>query len=322
MRQSVSAEMARTGLTWDAILQHFYGGIELALLDLPPAGHALRFRGLPEDGQEANRLQIPAGDVTEGAAAAPVNVGDGDFTIEWWLKALPSDNQASPVNCGPAADWIYGNILLDHFRPGRQPGYGVSLAGGAPVFGVTGRNGRSLTICAGAPVADGRWHHLAVQRRLADGAMWLYVDGRLAAQGAGPTGEIGYPASFQTAFPDREPFISLGGWRMEPDHKLHPFFRGWLDELRFSQGLRYSEAFEPPQEPFQVDEATLALYHFDEGIGQAALGERRAGEATAAGLLLVGGLDSGPEWVPSDLFSQSLPLFLPALTGRSDPERP
>jgi hypothetical protein len=289
---------------------------------MPPAGHALRFYGLPTDGQEANRLQIPLFSVPEGSEGSPVNVGDEDFTIEWWLKALAVENQASPVSCGPNAEWVFGNILLDHYRPGQQPGYGVSLAGGVPVFGVTGRNGHSLTLCAVAPVTDGRWHHLAVQRRAADGYIWLFVDGNLAAQGTGPAGKIGYPAGYETDFPDREPFLSLGGWRMDPDHKMHPFFRGWVDELRLSNILRYSEAFEHPQGPFLADEASLALYHFDEGIGQAASGEGGAGDAPPAGLLLVGGLDSGPEWVPSDLFTQALPLFLPVLNGRPGLDHP
>jgi hypothetical protein len=42
-------------------------------------------------------------------------------------------------------------------------------------------------------VLDGAWHHIAVQRRRSDGYMWLYVDGRLEAQGDGPDGDISYP---------------------------------------------------------------------------------------------------------------------------------
>jgi hypothetical protein len=322
MRQSVSARLAREGSVWNEILQHFYGQIDMALLDLPPAGHALQFDGLPGDSQEANRLQIAVGGPPDSLDSPLANVGNGDFTIEWWMKARATENRAAPVRCGTNGNWIFGNILLDRYRPGRQPGFGVSLAGGAPVFGVTGKSGRSLTICSTISVADGRWHHLAVQRQASDGFLWLFVDGRLVAQGDGPDGAIGYPAGYISDYPDREPFLSLGGWKMDTDHKQHPFYRGWIDELRFSNGLRYSEAFEPPQEIFQVDDATLGLYRFDEGIGEFALGDTGTGVEPGVGTLLFGGLERGPQWFPSDLFVQSWQTFLPSVSQGSKETRP
>ncbi len=321
IRQSVSANLARSGRTWDDILQHFYGDITLSLLSLPPAGFALRFHGLPEDGMEANRLVLRLNDLQNTGASFPANVGDRDFTIEWWMKSNAAENSAPPVACGPYPSWIYGNILLDRYRPDGKPGFGISLAGGAPAFGVTARSGRSLTICSNRPVTDGRWHHVAIQRREADGALWLFVDGQEVAYGDGPNGDLRYPDQEETAYPDREPFLSIGGWKMDPDHRRHPFFRGWIDELRISDVLRYSGLFEPLQVPFPADEFTRAIYHFDEGIGALTANAAETGSSPDAGksgdgLLLYGGLRQGPEWVISNLFLPTTRTYLPAIRGQ------
>jgi hypothetical protein len=311
MRQSVSAQLAAEGLTWDRILEAFYPGGELTALSLPPAGFALRFNGTGSDGMGANRLQIPVHEM-EGERGNPVNVGAGDFTIEWWMKAYAQENDPPAQECGRQASWINGNIILDRSRPEKYPGFGVSLAGGLVVFGVTGPDGRSLTLCGHTPITDGGWHHLAIQRQAADGRLWLFVDGRVDAEGQGPPGDISYPAGFESAYPEREPFLSLGGWKQGPDHFRHPFFQGAIDELRFSGRVRYLEPFPPPQEAFTADEHTLALYHFDEGLGSAA--QDSSGNFNGpAGTLLFGGAISGPEWIPSSLFTTAWSIYLPSV---------
>ena len=55
------------------------------------------------------------------------------------MKALPGDNSAPAVTCGANANWVYGNTILDRDRYNQARGYGVSLAGGRVVFGVSGQ---------------------------------------------------------------------------------------------------------------------------------------------------------------------------------------
>jgi hypothetical protein len=44
-------------------------------------------------------------------------------------------------------------------------------------------------------------------------------------------------------------------------------FNGLIDEVRFTDGVRYTGNFTPPSAPFTTDGSTIALYHFDEGTG-------------------------------------------------------
>jgi YD repeat-containing protein len=63
------------------------------------------------------------------------------------------------------------------------------------------------------------------------------------------------------------PYLHVGG---TPNY---PFFAGDLDEIRLSCVARYNGSFTPPSGPFSPDGDTLALYHLNEGSGQAAADE-------------------------------------------------
>lgn len=82
----------------------------------------------------------------------------------------------------------------------------------------------------------------------------LYVNGRLA-QGVAIA-----PAKH---FPSTEAFF-IGG---PGGRKDSTYFDGVIDEVRISSTARYSRDYAPSAR-FEVDEHTLALYHFDEGQGE------------------------------------------------------
>jgi hypothetical protein len=194
---------------------------------------------------------------------SPANVG-GDFTLEFWMKALPGDNGSGPCRTGPDA-WTNGNIIVDRdiFGPGDAGDYGISLFGGVIAFGVAvGSTGASL--CGATRVDDGSWHHIAVTRRATDGRLQLFVDGRLDAALTGPPGSVAYRDGRATSWPN-DPYLVLGAEKHDYDPARYPSFRGWLDELRLSTTIRYSSAFLPPVEPFIPDASTALLYHFDDG---------------------------------------------------------
>ena len=217
-------------------------------------GHSLRFVGTGTG--DVDRVKV----AIDPQVAADLG---GDFTIEFWLKAEPGANASSTCQAG-SDGWTYGNILLDRdvFGDGDFGEYGVSLSGGRIAFGV-GRAGRSQTICGLIDVADGRWHHLALTRRVADGLMRIYVDGTESAQGVGPIGDISYRDGRPTGV-SADPFLYVGGSKDDGGAGSYAF-AGWLDDLRLSTRVRYTVPFDRPAAAFTSDGDTALLFHFDEG---------------------------------------------------------
>lgn len=254
---------------------------------------------------DIDRLKIR---MTDYSLGAPADVGKTDFTIEWWMKANPGENATGAAGCGANDAWRRGNILLDRDRFGQDRDYGVSLAGGRVVFGVGGNPSGQLSLCGSKVIADGKWHHVAVQRRASDGWLWIYVDGVLEAQGDGPDGDISYPdgAAVSNGCDGpclNDPFLVIGAEKHGVDPTLRSF-SGWIDELRISTVLRYSANFTPAAAPFASDANTATLYHFDDSPGNTAYDTSGALGGPSNASLRIGGSPAGPVWsneVPFDL---------------------
>jgi hypothetical protein len=219
----------------------------------PVTGLSMRFHGNPS--AEVDRVKVPI----DPQVAADLG---GDLTIEFWLKTEPAANPVTSCQAG-SDGWTYGNVILDRdvFGTGDYGEYGVSLSGGRIAFGV-GRGGRQQTICGLIDVADGRWHHVALTRRFADGVMRIYVDGTESAQGVGPAGGISYRDGRPTGV-SSDPFLLIGA--SKNDESGSRGFSGVLDELRLSSSIRYTTPFDRPIAPFTADSETALLFHFDEG---------------------------------------------------------
>jgi len=260
-----------------------------------PANRVLRFFGTGANG--IDRVKIPLGNPSK-----PVNVGNGDFTIEFWMKANAADNRKGYQCSAANDDWINGHILIDRdvYFAGAFGDYGLSLGNGRLAFGVNnGSDG--VTLCGKINVADGKWHHIAVQRRAADGQLWLFVDGKLDAQTQGPSGDISYDVNRSTDYPN-DPFLVLGAEKHDAGSE-YPSYRGLLDELRISNVLRYTADFKRPTARFAPDDKTVALYHFDESSGDVVSDSSGAAGGPSDGKLVIGGAAKGPARVADALFA-------------------
>lgn len=284
-------------------------------------GYTLRFYGNGRDG--IDRVRIPVDDPDNSLAGPKADVGSTDFTIEWWMKANPGENTAGAVTCGANTDWRLGNTILDRDRWNADRRYGVSLADGRLVFGVTGNDGEDLTICGSQRVDDGGWHHIAVQRRRSDGKLWLFVDGEVDVSADGPDGDIDYPDSATPAeicgngndpCTDVEPYLVIGAEKYDFDPDLYPSFSGWIDELRISNALRYSGAYTPSYSAFTADSSTAALFHLNEGGGDIAYDTGGASGPPANGERLYGGSPDGPVW-SSEIPTDATPTPSPTATS-------
>ena len=215
-------------------------------------GSSLRFygHGVGDIDRVKIRIDDPA---LPGDPGPPVDVGASDFSIDFFLRARAAENDAPAITCNDANyDWIYGNIVIDRDRFNQGRSYGLSVAGGRVAFGLNDENQAAWTLCSATNVLDATWHHVAVERRRSDGRLWLYVDGVLEAEADGPDGDVSYPDDGlptnncgETASEpclDSAPFVVLGAEKHDAGPQF-PSFSGWLDELRYSDTLRYGGAF-------------------------------------------------------------------------------
>jgi len=282
--------------------------------------YALRFRGQGIAAPGLDRVVVPLDDPATEEPGPPVDVGAADFTIEMWMKPDVAGNNAAAVTCGANVDWISGNIVLDRDRFGQDRKFGLSLAAGRLVFGVSGDGTGDRTICATTSLLDDQWHHVAVQRRRSDGRLSIYVDGALEAEEDGPDGDVSYP---DDAVPcadccggsscnGSDPFLVFGAEKHDAGAAF-PSYAGLLDEVRISVSLRYAGAsFPVPAAPFLADAGTAALYHFDEGNGDDIVDDSATIGGASPGSRRYGGAAAGPDWVTDTPFpttpAASVPL--------------
>lgn len=275
--------------------------IVAALLFLPQlvsAQTSLRFYG--DIDYDANRIKVR---VDPHVAA---DVGATDFTIDFRIKAA-SGNTSGAVSCGNNSNWIYGDIIFDRDRYSAPRAYGVSLAGGRIVWGITGTStsvSSLYTLCSNVSITDGRWHHVALQRRRSDGWLWIYVDGVLAGNADGPDGDISYPNGAGSSAPN-DPFLVIGAEKHYTSGNGWREFRGWLDEIRISSVLRWSGNFTPSSQPYTADGSTALLLHLDDASGLTARDSSSNG--TNAQLFYGGSPNAGPAWSADSPFIAAPP---------------
>lgn len=259
------------------------------------AGYSIQFFG---NGQgDIDRIKIPL------QPQKPVNIGSTDFTIEWWMKAKPGDN-ASAAYCDQNDGWIYGNILFDRdvWGAGDDGDYGIALNADAIAFGVND-GAEGTTLCGMRDVTDGKWHHVAVTREVGSGVLRIFVDGVLDQAGEAPPGDISYREGRSTPYED-DPFLVIGAEKHDAGSE-YPSFKGWVDEVRVSDAIRYRQSFTLEPVPFVSDEAAVVLLHFDEGPVGPCSGEilDSAGKNTAF-CQYGGGTEQGPVYADDHPFLQ------------------
>ncbi|MGC9040369.1 MAG: LamG domain-containing protein [Roseiflexus sp.] len=268
------------------------------------SGYALQFYGNGVSDIDRVKVRIDP--------QVPADVG-GDFTIEFWLKTTATGGSCSPGASGDG--WIAGRTIIDRdvYGGGDYGDYGISLAAGRICFGVAqGSSGR--TIYGGTNVANGQWRHIAVTRNTSSGQMRIFVDGQLDAQGTGPTGDISYRDGRATAYPNSDPFLVFGAEKHDAG-AAYPSYIGLLDDIRISNGVRYTGAFTRPTAPHTVDGQTVALYRFDEGSGTTIIDSAPGGGSP--GERRFGGSPAGPAYVNDTPFGSTPPPPPPNLTPRA-----
>jgi hypothetical protein len=235
---------------------------------------------------DIDRIKIPL------TTDKTIDVGNS-FTIEWWMRT-DTGNASGDCVSASGAGWVSGNTLIDRdvYGNGDSGDYGISMfnGNGRIAFGAAlGANG--YTLCSVASVNDGGWHHVAVTRDGTSGLLAIFVDGVPSGSATGPSGDVSYRDGRATTFPNSDPYLVLGAEKHDAG-SAYPSFRGWLDELRISNVVRYTAGFPLPLAQQATDATTVAIYHFEEGGGTVALD----GKWSNNGVVQVGGSPVGPVW--------------------------
>jgi len=251
--------------------------------------YSLRFLGSGNStNPDVDRIVIPLGNPEK-----PVNVSM-DFTLEFWMKANPGDNQAD--FCNPN-EWYFGNVIIDRdvFGDGDHGDYGIVLCNRRIVAGVQRANLMHGGVVGNSIVDDGVWHHVAVTRQASSGGVWLYIDGILDAGSStgASTGDISYNVGRNSMYPD-DPTLVFGAEKHDYPGSL--YYKGKLDEFRLSANIRYTSNFTPSHQPFITDANTMALYHFNEGNGTMLHDVSGAVGGPSHGIIQYGGNPVGPVW--------------------------
>ena len=178
------------------------------------------------------------------AVGEPIALGNV-LTLELWFQSEAANADGALLTLGNA-------IMLW----ADSTGTGLSAPAERPNTGW--QNGISLY--------DGALHHVAATWT-EDGGGNLFIDGIRTGSGQ--------PWSTLPAI-ER---IALGCW---PDGGREVV--GVIDEVRISTMIRYPTNFNVPDQPFEMDENTLAIYHLDLGVGDRVLdaGDRFPGEIANA----------------------------------------
>lgn len=192
---------------------------------------------------DTGKVSVGSGDLAlsfDGAGCAEIPIDDRangpNMTVEFRLRGSSTHSQG---------------VMPLMFWPGVL--VAAELDDGTAWFGAP-------DIVYGTPYTgalfDDQAHHIAATWT-SEGRINLYVDGQNRGF-AQATREIAGTTLY------------LGCWQ-----ERDAWLEGAMDEVRLSTVIRYNDSFTPAEEPFEVDEYTAALWHMDEGEGEAILDASR-----------------------------------------------
>lgn len=113
---------------------------------------------------------------TSGYTQIPRVIGSTNFSIAFWLRTAAT---------GGTPNWYNGRGLVDGEVSGVAGDFGLALVGNKVSFGV---GNPDTTLTSVKTVNDNLWHHVVATRDAGNGAMALYIDGKLDNTTTGPTG--------------------------------------------------------------------------------------------------------------------------------------
>jgi hypothetical protein len=216
------------------------------------SNYSIRFNGT-----NSSYVSIPL------AGNPSLNVGAGDFTIEWWMK--PVSVSASASSCSNGVDvFTQGHIIFDRdvFGPGDYGDFGISLMADRRLA-FSAHNGTTGVTSCSSVLNLNQWYYIAAVR--SGNQIRIYVNGTLDDTRT-ISGNLSYRTGRSTSY-SADPYIVLGAEKhtaigSQTFTAYH--YNGYLDELRISNVARTISG--TPTTPFVVDSNTVALFRFEDNV--------------------------------------------------------
>ena len=121
-------------------------------------------------------------------------------------------------------------------------------------------DGHQTEQLADAPLLPGQWHHVAYTWDPTANRQELFLDGAsILSHAADPISAIDITDLGSSKQLPGRVWFGQSNFVAGTDKSLH----GRMDEVRISDGIRYTGPFQPQRTPFTLDQNTRALFHFD-----------------------------------------------------------
>jgi Concanavalin A-like lectin/glucanases superfamily len=170
---------------------------------------------------------------------------NGDCTIDVWFYHRGGGPWQRLIGFG-------GSDRFFALMPNAHPNFG----GGIWFAMSNTQEGDQQLLATNTPIALNTWHHLAITIKDNTNTARMYLNGEEVAVNHNVTLRPGHlNGLFHYRF-GRSNFLT------------DPFYNGYIDEIRFSNTVRYTANFTPNKVPYTVDANTTGLWRFDEGMGQ------------------------------------------------------
>jgi len=188
-----------------------------------------------------------------------LNVGSGDFTIEFWVKPVSVTAGAS---CSNAADvFTNGAIIFDRdiYGPGDYGDFGLSIMNDNKIAFSVHNGSSGVTACSSALPLN-TWSYIAAVRQ--GNTIKIYRNGVLNDTQT-LSGNLSYRLGRSTTY-TADPYVVLGAEKhTSVGSQLFTayHFDGFIDELRISNIAR---VITMPTGQFSNDGNTVALFRFED----------------------------------------------------------
>lgn len=228
------------------------------------AAHPIRFPGFAQEhfapgiSSAEDDLAFVAGNQVTGLSF------DAHPPAVWSEGVIPVDPVAYhwPLGAGTFECWVMPE--WNEAAPGKRYIMQASIGAAAdtpaldlyytPATGQIHLDGHAASVALTAH----RWNHIAYTWDPEGGRRELFVNGRSVLSKRGEPIKAAAPGD-----PQRIPGRVWLGHSREICYGADESLHGRIDEVRISDGVRYTGDFTPAKQPFAPDASTRALFHFD-----------------------------------------------------------